>query len=64
MMINGILNWLHSISTLRLTCYAIHTKWGIVAMNEINVLARFKGRAVHDDLVSYELSNVIEIRVN
>lgn len=53
MMINGILNWLHSISTLRLTCYAMHAKRGSVAMNEINVLPRFKGRAVHDDLASY-----------
>jgi len=53
MMINGILNWLHNISTLRLTCYAMHAKRGSVAMNEINVLPRFKGRAVHDDLVSY-----------
>ncbi|MDQ3003773.1 MAG: IS66 family transposase [Chloroflexota bacterium] len=53
MMINGILNWLHSASTLRLTCYAMHAKRGSVAMNEINILPRFKGRAVHDDLVSY-----------
>lgn len=54
-MINGILNWLHSASTLRLTCYAMHAKRGSVAMNEINTLRvpRFKGRAVHDDLVSY-----------
>jgi len=58
MLINGILNWLHSISTLRLTCYAIHAihaKRGSVAMDEINALRvpRFKGRAVHDDLASY-----------
>lgn len=53
MMINGILNWLHTISTLRLTCYAMHAKRGSVAMNEINILPRFKGRAVHDDLASY-----------
>lgn len=53
MMINGILNWLHSASTLRLTCYAMHAKRGSVAMNEINVLPRFKGRAVHDDLAAY-----------
>ena len=53
MMISGILNWLHSISTLRLTCYAMHAKRGSMAMNEINILPRFKGRAVHDDLASY-----------
>jgi len=53
MMINGILNWLHSASTLRLTWYAMHAKRGSVAMNEINILPRFKGHAVHDDLVSY-----------
>lgn len=53
MMINGMLNWLHSVSTLRLTYYAMHAKRGSVAMNEINILPRFKGRAVHDDLASY-----------
>jgi transposase len=53
MMINGTLNWLHTASTLRLTSYAIHPKRGSVAMNDINILPRFKGRAVHDDLASY-----------
>lgn len=53
MMTNGILNWLHSISALHLTYYAMHAKRGSVAMNEINVLPHFKGRAVHDDLASY-----------
>jgi len=53
MMINGILNWLHTASTLRLTSYAIHSKRGSVAMNAINILPRFKGRAIHDDLASY-----------
>jgi transposase len=53
MMINGILHWLHSASTLRLTYYAMHAKRGSLAMNEINILPRFKGRAVHDDLASY-----------
>lgn len=53
MMINAILNWLHSISTLRLTYYAMHARRGSVAMNEINILPRFKGCAVHDDLASY-----------
>jgi transposase len=54
-MINGILNWLHSVSTLRLTYYAMHAKRGSAAMNEINILPRFKGRAVHDDLAAYFL---------
>jgi transposase len=53
MMIKGVLNWLHSASTLRLTYYAMHAKRGSLAMNEINILPRFKGRAVHDDLASY-----------
>lgn len=53
MMINGVLNWLHTASTSRLTYYAMHPKRGSVALNEINILPRFKGRAVHDDLASY-----------
>ena len=53
LMINGILNWLHTASTSRLTCYAVHAKRGSIAMNEINILPRFKGWAVHDDLASY-----------
>ena len=55
MMINGVLNWLHVASTLRLTCYAMHAKRGSLAMNEINILPRFKGKAVHDDLAAYFL---------
>lgn len=55
LMINGLLHWLHTASTSRLTCYAIHVKRGSVAMNEINILPRFKGRAVHDDLAAYFL---------
>jgi transposase len=53
MMINGVLHWLHSASTLHLTCYAIHAKRGSQALNDINILPRFKGRAVHDDWASY-----------
>lgn len=55
MMINGILHWLHTASTLRLTCYAMHAKRGSVAMNAINILPRFQGWAVHDDLAAYFL---------
>jgi len=55
MMVNGVLNWLHTASTPHLTCYAMHAKRGSVAMNEIGILPRFKGRAVHDDLAAYFL---------
>jgi len=53
MMINGVLNWLHTASTSLLTYYAMHPKRGSVALNAINILPRFHGRAVHDDLASY-----------
>jgi transposase len=55
MMVNGVLNWLHSSSTSLLTVYAMHAKRGRLAMNEIGVLPRFKGCAVHDDLAAYFL---------
>jgi transposase len=53
MMINGMLNWLHTASTSLLTYYAMQPKRGSVSINEINILPRFQGRAVHDDLASY-----------
>jgi transposase len=54
-MINGILNWLHSVSTSRLTYYAVHAKRGSAAMNDIDILPRLQGRAAHDDLAAYFL---------
>jgi len=53
MVINGVLHWLHTASTSRLTYYAMHPKRGSRAFNEINILPRFQGRAVHDDLAAY-----------
>jgi transposase len=53
MLVNGVLHWLHTASTSRLTYYAMHPKRGSVALNDINILPRFQGRAVHDDLASY-----------
>lgn len=47
------LQWLHVISNSRLTYYAIHPKRGKKAMDEINVLPQYKGRAVHDFWNSY-----------
>lgn len=49
----GKLNWFHVACTKMLTYYAVHAKRGKIAMNEIGILPRFKGRAIHDDLPSY-----------
>jgi len=51
--VNGTTSWLHVASTSRLTFYAAHKKRGRVAMDEIGVAPRFRGRAVHDGLASY-----------
>lgn len=53
MMVNGVLHWLHTASTSHLTYYALHPKRGRAAINEINILPRFKGCALHDGLASY-----------
>lgn len=52
--IKGKNHWLHVASTAELTFYGVHEKRGEKAMNEIGVLPRFQGIAVHDHWKSYQ----------
>lgn len=49
----GQLHWLHVASTELLTCYGVHAKRGREAMQALNILPAFAGRAVHDGWRSY-----------
>ncbi|MEL6606416.1 MAG: IS66 family transposase [Cyanobacteria bacterium J06614_10] len=51
--INCKLWWLHVASTAALTDYFVHPKRGREAIDEMEVLANFKGISVHDGWVSY-----------
>jgi transposase len=51
--VEGKLNWLHVLSTERLTHYAVHPKRGQSAMRDSGLLAECQGRASHDALASY-----------
>lgn len=51
--INGERQWIHTAGTSDLTYYAFHHKRGYKAMDAIGILPLFKGRAIHDHLLSY-----------
>jgi transposase len=53
MRVNGKLWWLHVACTDGLTYYFVHPKRGKAAIDEMDILPHFEGKAVHDSWVSY-----------
>jgi len=51
--VEGKLHWLHTASTKQLTSFMIHRKRGTKAMDDMGILPRMKGRAIHDGWASY-----------
>jgi transposase len=57
MRVNGKLWWLHVACTDGLTYYFVHSKRGSEAIDEMNVLPQFQGKAIHDGWKSYQHYN-------
>jgi transposase len=57
MRVNGKLWWLHVACTDGLTYYFVHSKRGHDAIDEMNVLPQFQGKAIHDGWKSYQHYN-------
>ena len=53
MRVNGIRQWLHVASTEILTAYGHHRKRGSKAMDDLQILPRFRGTMVHDFWAPY-----------
>lgn len=53
MRVNGIRQWLHVASTELLTWYGYHRKRGSQAMNDMQILPRFRGTMIHDFWAPY-----------
>jgi len=51
--VEGRLHWTHVASTERLTHLSVHSRRGRIAMDEVGILPRFTGIAVHDGLTAY-----------
>ena len=49
----GALRWVHSASTDRLTLYRLHERRGVEGIDNLGVLGRFAGVAVHDGWAPY-----------
>jgi transposase len=52
--VNGKLWWLHVACTDGLTYYFVHQKRGGEAIDEMNILPQFQGKAIHDGWKSYQ----------
>jgi transposase len=52
--VKGKLWWLHVACTNGLTYYFIHNKRGCEAIDEMNILPNFQGKAIHDGWKSYQ----------
>jgi transposase len=54
MRVSGKLWWLHVACTDGLTYYFVHQKRGGEAIDEMNILPQFQGKAIHDGWKSYQ----------